>query len=179
MQSSGAANLNLNTASAISESAPMDDPHAPPLCRSGRSLLSGFALLLAVISAGCDNAVRFGEETSNGTRVLRHEVPIRGGQDALVQGELAYDQTHDCFLLQRDGASYPVVWPAGTEGTANGPGVRLPDGTTVRLGDQVAGGGGYHRADAYLEDVTLPAECVPASGQVAVFNATEVLEVGG
>ncbi len=177
MQSSGAPNLKLNTASTIGESAPMEDPHAPPLRRRGRSLLSGFGLLLAVISSGCENAVSFGEETSNGTRVFRHEVPIRGGQDAFVQGELAYDETHDCFLLRRDGATYPVVWPAGTEGTADGPGVRLADGTTVRVGDQVAGGGGFHQAEPYLEDVTLPAECVPASGEVAVFNATEVLEV--
>jgi hypothetical protein len=100
-----------------------------------------------------------------------------GGFDAQVQGELRYDKTFDCFLLEQDGISYPVVWPVGTKGTADGPGVDLADGTTVRIGQQVSGGGGYHQAGAYMGDVVVPPECIPSSGEVAVYNPTEALVV--
>lgn len=143
----------------------------------GRWALGGLAIVLAVASSGCASTVSIGEAPSNGPRVLRHEVPVRSGEDALVEGELSYDETHDCFLLEMEAIAYPVVWPFGTEGRADGPGVVLADGTTVRVGHYVSGGGGFHDADAYLGDATLPPECVPPSGEVAVYNSTETLDV--
>ena len=96
----------------------------------------------------------------------------------LVEGVLTYDDTHGCFLLELGGNAYPVVWPNGTEGEADGPGVVLADGTTVRVGQYVSGGGGLYNADAYPGDAVIPPECVPPSGEAAVYNATEALEVG-
>jgi hypothetical protein len=145
--------------------------------RKGRSLPSGFAVLLAVVSGACGGAASIGEATSDGPRVFRHQSSSGGGFDAQVQGELRYDETFDCFLLEQDGISYPVVWPVGTKGTADGPGVDLADGTTVRVGQQVSGGGGYRKAGAYMGDVVVPPECIPSSGEVAVYNSTEALVV--
>lgn len=52
--------------------------------------------------------------------------------------------------------------------------VRLPSGDRVTEGDTVSGGGGYlYVADEY----GIPAECVPATGEVAVFNPGALVEV--
>lgn len=128
-------------------------------------------------ASGCSE--RIGEATSDGLRVFRHETATGGGTDALVQGELRYDEASDCFLLEADGRFYPVVWPVGSDGWVEGPGVELADGTTVQVGQQVSGGGGYYQASDYLDQVTIPPECTPPSGEVAVYNSTETLTVRG
>lgn len=96
------------------------------------------------------------------------------GMQALVQGTLQHDGEHDCFLIGPDDGGHPVVWPAGTKGTADGPGVELPDGEIARVGDEVYGSGGYLQV---AHEYDIPAECLPESGEVAVFNPDEDVTV--
>jgi outer membrane protein assembly factor BamB len=93
-----------------------------------------------------------------------------GGLAAIVSGSLTYDATQDCFLLELEGIQYPVVWPAGAVGTSDGPGVVLRDGSTLRVGDEVSGGGGYLQVSREYE---IPIGCLPSTGEVAVFNAND------
>jgi hypothetical protein len=97
------------------------------------------------------------------------------GLDALIFGELQYDEVHDCLLVVTEGdVAYPVVWPSGTVSLADEIGVQLPSGGRVTEGDIIRGGGGYlYVADEY----GIPPECLPATGEVAVFNPTEPAEV--
>jgi hypothetical protein len=81
-----------------------------------------------------------------------------------------------CLLVigDEDGVTYPVVWPSATESLADTIGVQLPSGDRATEGDIISGGGGYlYVADEY----GIPAECRPATGEVAVFNPTEPVEV--
>jgi outer membrane protein assembly factor BamB len=97
------------------------------------------------------------------------------GLAAEVRGSLTYDATQDCFLLELEGIQYPVVWPAGTVGTTDGPGVVLRDGSTLRVGDEVSGGGGYLQVS---REHALPIGCLPSTGEVAVFNANDAPRSG-
>lgn len=91
-----------------------------------------------------------------------------------VSGVLDYDEDLDCFLLEAvDGLRYPVVWPAGTTASSE-PGVTLPTGQLVSIGDEVRGGGGYFPPPARYE---IPAECLPDTGDAAVFNASLEVQV--
>jgi hypothetical protein len=97
------------------------------------------------------------------------------GMGALVEGTVRYDTANECFLLDGiDGVTYPVVWPAGTEAADDG-GVHLPDGSVAALGSVVSGGGGYLQAATL--DFAIPAACIPPTGEVAVFNPNEIVEV--
>ena len=82
---------------------------------------------------------------------------------------------NDCFFIDDPtGATFPVVWPAGTVAAPTGRGVELSDGRTVNTGDQVSGGGGYLRVAA---EWAIPAECSNLSdGEIAVFNAAFPLD---
>ena len=102
--------------------------------------------------------------------------PSADGMAALVMGSVQYDPSHDCFSIELEGLAYPVVWPAGTVGTADGPGVVLPDGDIARVGDEVYGGGGYLDV---ADDYGIPDACVPSTGEVAVYNPNEDVEVSG
>jgi len=89
------------------------------------------------------------------------------GLTALVEGELRYDDTNDCFLVDQGDVSYPIVWPAGTEPLTQGPGVRLRSGAVLAAGDFVTGGGGYLHVAA---DHGIPSACLPSTGEVAIFD---------
>lgn len=95
---------------------------------------------------------------------------------AIVHGRVTYDGELDCFFLENEGGRYPVVWPVGTTGTPDGPGVVLPDGTVARVGDEVTGGGGYREV---ADDYEIPSGCRSALGGVAVYNPGEPVEVEG
>ena len=91
---------------------------------------------------------------------------------APVKGVLQYDATNDCFLLDRDGVIYPVVWPEGTTVASSDPIVVSAAGVETRVGQFVSGGGGY----LYVaEQVGIPPDCLPPSGEVAVFNTHGVV----
>ncbi len=96
------------------------------------------------------------------------------GMAAEVKGELVYRAADDCVQIELEGLRYPIVWPTGTEGTADGPGVVLPGGVTARVGDEVYGGGGYLPV---ADEFGIPAECVPETGEVAVYNSNEQVAV--
>lgn len=93
---------------------------------------------------------------------------------APVEGALRYDKDDDCFLLERNGISYPVVWPADTTAESSGPTVVSSVGDRIALGQYVVGSGGYLDIAVTLG---IPAECVPATQEVAVFNANSTLSI--
>lgn len=92
------------------------------------------------------------------------------GDTSGIEGEVGFDEINNCYFLERDGLRLPVVWPAGTTVSRNGSIITLADGSTIRLGDHIAGAGGYHQVEEQLEP-TIPTQCVPTTGEVAVFNA--------
>ena len=96
------------------------------------------------------------------------------GMAAIVAGTLHYDAEHDCFQLEKDGGGvrYAVVWPVGTQAAAEGIGVRLANGRTLRDGDSVSGGGGFTDV---RERWDIPSGCTAPDGDVAVFNAGDQL----
>lgn len=104
------------------------------------------------------------------------DAPPATGLAAQISGTVRYDETNDCFLIDDPwGATYPVVWPAGTIAAATGNGVVLSDGRTVKTGDHVSGGGGYLRV---APEWAIPAECSNLSdGEIAVFNAASPLDI--
>jgi hypothetical protein len=98
------------------------------------------------------------------------------GMAALIEGRVRRDTGADCLQIANlDGVTYPVVWPAGTVAADDGDGVVLPDGTRARIGDTISGGGGYLQASSL--DFAIPAACTPETGEVAVFNPNEDVQV--
>jgi hypothetical protein len=148
-----------------------------------RALIAAASILLLTIS--CRDGSSSDADESGDPDAIDAAVPRvwaqepaptdAGGLAAIVRGSLTYDAMQDCFLLDLEGIRYPVVWPAGTEGTSDGPGVVLRDGSTLRVGDHVSGAGGYLQvADEY----EIPLGCLPSTGEVAVFNANESPRLG-
>lgn len=117
---------------------------------------------------------RFEQVGRDAVRIWRHVRPSGDGLAALVFGALGYDP--DCgAYLDNDEVElrYPVVWPAGTAITGTDPvTLRLPSGATVAVGQVVSGGGGYHSGLGLFE------EHCSATGEAAVFNASEPVDVG-
>ncbi|MCB0968575.1 MAG: META domain-containing protein [Ilumatobacter sp.] len=72
----------------------------------------------------------------------------RDGGDVMaaeIIGTLELDG--ECLYTVFDGIRYPVLWPYGTTWNAEAKSVVLPDGSTLAMGDEVYGGGGYLYAD--------------------------------
>lgn len=97
----------------------------------------------------------------------------RGGEDALIEGELAI--RGNCVLLTRDDVAYPVLWPSGTSIAQEDPlTLKLPSNEFLEVGQQVSGGGGYHRVGSNQVTVDIDYECLtdaePSTQPVAVFN---------
>jgi hypothetical protein len=86
-----------------------------------------------------------------------------------------------CFVLAIESglAGDPLVWPYGTEPSAGDkPGVVLPDGQLVEVGDQVVGAGTYLLPQGDDETYGVPEECrVYNERQIAVFTADSSIEV--
>jgi hypothetical protein len=53
--------------------------------------------------------------------------------------------------------------------------VVLHDGSTLRVGDVVSGGGGYLQVAAEYE---IPVGCLPSTDEVAVFNPNDSPRAG-
>jgi hypothetical protein len=53
--------------------------------------------------------------------------------------------------------------------------VRLPSGEAVAIGDDVSGGGGYLKV---AQKFGIPSACLPATGEVAVFNPNGDVTIG-
>ena len=102
------------------------------------------------------------------------QLPSDEELSAPVEGTLRYHEDDDCFLLEWNGVAYPVVWPAGTTAESSGPTVVSSAGDRIALGQYVVGDGGYlDVAGAW----GIPTACVPATREVAVFNANSTLTI--
>jgi hypothetical protein len=120
------------------------------------------------------------EVTRPEPHISRHEESAGGaGRLAPVQGTLVYWAEADCFLITEPGSisGHPVVWPYGTEATADGPGVVLPDGQVARVGDHVRGSGSYNDDRTTARSYGVPEACQPTGVPLAVFNADGPIEV--
>lgn len=104
----------------------------------------------------------------------------RGGNDALIEGTLTIRD--GCVLLEHSGGfdiAYPVIWPSGTSISDSEPfTLRLPSAEELTVGQTVIGGGGYHDVLSDRINVSIPATCVPETGEVAVFNPDADLTIG-
>ena len=128
----------------------------------------GLVLALALVGCGGQSEVSGDDYT-----IFVHGGSLlpRGGEHALIEGTLA---TRDgCVLLEQEGfdIAYPVVWPSGTSIVREDPlTLELPSGEELAVGQAVSGGGGNHDSSSGRVEVDIPAECVPETGEVAVFN---------
>lgn len=55
--------------------------------------------------------------------------------------------------------------------------LKLPSGEELAVGQAVSGGGGYLHSSSDEVKVDIPAECIPETGEVAVFNPDADLSV--
>lgn len=104
------------------------------------------------------------------------------GMAAEVKGTVIFDNDTECLLLELEGVSYPLVWPAGTSWRSDPPGVRLDNGEIVEPGMTVHGGGGYlkregieHMAGTAVADAA--ATCAGPTGETAIFNIGSTVTV--
>lgn len=109
--------------------------------------------------------------TISGGARLWVRLPSTEGLDAPVEGTLRWDEGGECFLLERNGQIYGVVWPNDTTADAASA-VVTSDGDAIDVGNDILGSGGYLDV---AEDLDMPAECAPTAGEVAVFNADATL----
>jgi hypothetical protein len=139
--------------------------------RRDRNILLTLALALALVGCGGQSEV-----STDGTTIFVHGASLlpRGGEDALIEGRLVLRD--GCVVLEPEGLglAYPVIWPSGTSIVQVEPlTLELPSGDELAIGQVVSGGGGYHDAASDRVEVDVPAECVPETGEVAVFNPDE------
>jgi hypothetical protein len=126
---------------------------------------------LACLGSACSESHTAEESDEQAPRVWLF--PTTGeGEQAGLHGTLAYDSEHDCLFVRESREA--VVWPAGTVGTAEGPGVVLPSGDTARVGDRIAGTGGHHPGDTFAASYGISPECVTESLMVFQFSAISV-----
>lgn len=135
------------------------------------------AVTLALVLSGCGGGQS--ERTLGNFAIYVHGDSIlpRGGEDALIEGELT---TRDgCVLLERDlGDVSPVVWPSGTSIVDDDPlTLELPGGDHLKIGQRVSGGGGGHDASSEQIEVDIDDACLEGSDSVMVFNPDEKLAV--
>lgn len=135
----------------------------------------GFVLALGLVGCGGQSEVR-GESCT----IFVHGGSLlpRGGMDADIEGTLTTRGA--CVLLQSSWSdiAFPVIWPAGTSIVGEYPlTLQLPSGEELAVGQVVSGGGGMLHASSGEVNVGIPAECLPESGEVAVFNPDGDLSV--
>lgn len=98
------------------------------------------------------------------------------GADALVTGSVTVD---DASCVGLDGRL--AVWPDGTGWDSANDALRLPNGTLVRVGESVTGGGFYasqEAAQATLADPNQAGRC-QWGAEVPVFNPGSAVEKAG
>lgn len=80
----------------------------------------------------------------------RHESDYMAAE---IIGRLELDG--DCLYVASAGNRYPVLWPYGTTWNDDSSSVVLPGGTTIALGDEVDGGGGYLHVGSLALDAAV------------------------
>lgn len=94
--------------------------------------------LLAACAAGPPPAVQRAE----GVTLLAADERPDAVMDAQIIGTLTVAES-GCLALAADGGSYPLEFPFGSRLDDDGGSVEVPGLGTLRLGDEIAGGGGY------------------------------------
>lgn len=144
-------------------------------------MLTGVAMSCLACSGPSDDAFAL---TETDPPLVVHDE--RGsGNDAEIEGYLRFLDQARCFVLE----SAPVggeqirhvpVWPSGAQPIREGDavvGVLVPDVGEIRVGDWVAGGGGYVNPATSDQDLpALPSDCLSSGGEFARFD---VIETGG
>jgi hypothetical protein len=132
-------------------------------------LVVASVLAVGLVGCGGQTEIERGEYT---IYVHGGSLLPRGGEDALIEGALI--MRDGCVLIDRGGGfdiAFPVIWPSGTSIASDDPlTLRLPSGDELVVGQVVSGGGGYHDAASDRVQVSIPAACVPETGEVAIFN---------
>jgi hypothetical protein len=133
-----------------------------------------FSLVVAVATVLLLASACTGSKASDGGHVsgplMISEGSSEDGMAAEVNGVVALRD--GCILVDDN----PAVWPEDTSWDAENRSVRLPNGASVALGQQVYGGGGYYDdmdvvRDLFGDDVAdKAAPCLGDTGEVAVFN---------
>ena len=127
----------------------------------------GWLLLLTALTS-CSGQ-RIVEQDGYTLYLHRESLLPRGGETAEIGGALV---VHEGCVGLESGENYPfipVVWPAGTSIASTDPfAIRLPSGELLSLGEFVMGGGGFHSPEGL--GLEIPAECLPETNEVAVFN---------
>lgn len=121
--------------------------------RKGVAPVAVGPLLAAAAVTGC--GVLDGDETGKpfGLELLVSESREIGEMDALVRGRMT--DVGGCVGVADGKASHLVVWPRGTEATAE---EIVVDGHAIGLGDRVKGAGGYlTRRPGYFP--SIPTSC--------------------
>jgi hypothetical protein len=97
------------------------------------------------------------------------------GAAAQIMGPLTLDQDRCAGV---DG--HLAIWPDGTAWDSEADALKLPDGSRVRVGDVVSGGGGYEAgtsAQRALADTAQRDQC-SWDGETAIFNPSSDVTTG-
>lgn len=95
-------------------------------------------IVLAVGFAGATGCDTSDSRSLEDTLLTRAADDSGDSPDAQIQGTLELDAERGCILL----SGMPVIWPAGTTASTEPPELHLPDGSRIRHGEVVTGGGG-------------------------------------
>lgn len=101
------------------------------------------ALVLAALSlliAGCSGE-RALQRAQGVTAMVAASRPS-AGMDALISGTLTITDA-GCFAVRSGGVTYPLQFPFGTRLSDDGIEVSVPGLPSLRVGDEISGGGGY------------------------------------
>lgn len=135
----------------------------------GKRTIHLIALALALSACAGGNGIG----TVDGPVISADQSDV--GEAADIFGMLVF--TDNCVLVKSvELGSTAVVWPFGT--TWNGTSIQLPDGTLLKNGDFISGGGGYtstpHQRLGSDEAVAAAERCIDvgSTGELAILNGT-------
>lgn len=101
------------------------------------------ALSLATLSlllAGCSGESAL--QRAQGVTAMVAGSRPSAGMDALISGTLTTTDA-GCFAVTSGGVTYPLQFPFGTRLSDDGTEVSVPGLPSLRVGDEISGGGGY------------------------------------
>ena len=134
------------------------------------------ALLIVIVACSGDGKV-------NGPVLSSPRQPLigGGGMDAIVGGEVVFDENAACLFLGRGEHQVPVVRPHGAEWQTDPPAVKI-QGKSIEPGMSVEGGGGHIPYDSVRQlagDAVADAAlaCAGPTGEIAFFNRGSRVDV--
>ncbi len=96
--------------------------------------------MLSLLLAGCSGESAL--QRAQGVTAMVAGSRPSAGMDALISGTLTITDA-GCFAVTSGGVTYPVQFPFGTRLSDDGAEVSVPGLPSLRVGDEVSGGGGY------------------------------------